>query len=165
MMQHCELPPWLFMLVGMLGFLLARGGITVDWLHTAADTIRTLAMLGVIVLGCIMVLRDVAPVQKYHQDLRHQDLRHQDLRHQKVRQDQHLQQRQDAACTPRMVTISAQQFKTLLDLAAANNANALTNTPAVSAEPAIPASAIPASAVDEIIPETEKLGEKLVSDA
>lgn len=52
---------WVMLLVGILGFLLTqRGGfgINLDIIATAADTMRTLAMLSVIVFGCFMLFRE-----------------------------------------------------------------------------------------------------------
>ena len=92
-----EVPPWLFMLIGLLGFLMARGGISVDLLCTAADTVRTLAMLGVIVFGCCMLFRSRPAPARPVVSL-------------------------TATPDPRTVTLSAQQFQALMSMASANAA-------------------------------------------
>jgi hypothetical protein len=104
------------MIVGLLGFLLARGGISLDLLCTAADTLRTLAMLGVIVFGCFMVMRpNVQPALPPRPEPRN------------------------------AVVLSQQQFQTLLSLASATQLALPTiiaepvATPATPATPVTPA--------------------------
>lgn len=133
-----EIPPWVFMVIGMIGFLIARGGITTELLCTATDTLRTMAMLGIVVVGCIMMLRDTTECAAFAPPPPVPPMPQAD---------------------PRMVTISAQQFKVLLSMAAAN---AIEMKPTVQdAEPPAKETVAPKEAVQE----SEAVDEKKENDA
>lgn len=97
MLRCPESQSWIMIAIGILGYLLSqRGaglGISFDLLTTALDTMRTLAMIGIIVFGSFMLLNEFkAPAPAACPVVRE-------------------------AST---VTIPVQQFKTLLALASSN---------------------------------------------
>ena len=132
-----EIPPWVFMVIGMIGFLIARGGITTELLCTATDTLRTMAMLGIVVVGCIMMLRDTTECAAFAPPAPPMPM---------------------PQAEPRMVSISAQQFKVLLGMAAAN---AIEMKQIPTAEPPAKETVAPKEAVQE----SEAVDEKKENDA
>jgi hypothetical protein len=99
MRQGPVLPSWMLLVVGVIGVLLARSGLSMDLLCTVSDAMRTLAMLGVIVFGCVMVFRDFTAGDSP-----------------RIQAPALIQPR----APQQTVTMSAQQFKVLLDLATVN---------------------------------------------
>ncbi len=125
-MQHHQpatLPPWLFLMIGVTGIFMARGGLaTSDLVRTVGDSMRTLMILAVIVFGCFMVIRDLSEQQQQQPCPRR------------------IVQSPPPATGPPMVTMTTQQFKLLLDMASA----------APTAAAVMPAEQVPVPAREEV---------------